>query len=76
MKKIKVIYTPKRICGCDPLALKNTIAVKAEAAGEKYGFFFELEDEETTVENVVQVIQVFLDELETIEEKGGTRELP
>lgn len=71
MKKIEVIYNPKHICGCDPLALKNTIAVKAEVAGEKYGLFLELEDEETTVENVVQVIQVFMDELETIEEKGG-----
>ena len=71
MKKVKVIYNPQRVCGCDPLAMKNTIALRGEVDGEKYGFFLELEDEETTVENVVQVIQVFLDELETIEEKGG-----
>lgn len=71
MKKVEVKYTPHRVCGCDPLALKNTIAIKAEVNGEKYGFFLELEDEETTVENVVWVIQAFLDELETIEEKGG-----
>lgn len=76
MKKVKVIYTPHRVCGCDPLAMKNTIAVRGEVDGEKYGFFLELEDEETTVENVVWVIQAFLDELETKEEKGGTRELP
>lgn len=71
MKKVKVIYTPHRVCGCDPMALTNTITVSAEVAGEKYGVFLELEDEETTVENVVQVIQLLLNELETIEEKGG-----
>lgn len=69
MKKVKVIYTPHRICGCDPMALTNTITVSAEVAGEKYGNFLELEDEETTVENVVQVIQMSLDELEKIEER-------
>ena len=73
MKKVKVIYTPKRICGCDPLALKNTIAVKAEVAGEKYGFFLELEEEETTAENIVQVIQVFLDMLEKVERERNRR---
>lgn len=67
MKKVKVIYTPHRVCGFDPLAMKNTIAVRGEVDGEKYGFFLELEDEETTVENVVQVIQMFLDGLETVE---------
>jgi hypothetical protein len=67
VKKIKVIYNPKRICGCDPLALKNTIAVKAEVAGEEYGFFLELEDEESTVENIVQALQVCLDSLEELE---------
>lgn len=67
MKKVKVIYTPHRICGCDPLAMKNTIAVSAEVDGKKYGLFFEPEDEETTVENVVQVIQAFLDRLEKVE---------
>lgn len=71
MKKVKVIYIPHRVCGCDPMAMKNTIAVRGEVDGEKYGFFLELEDEETTVENVVWVIQAVLDELETIEEKGG-----
>ena len=76
MKKVKVIYTPHRICGCDPMALTNTIAVSGEIDGKKYGCFLELEDEETTVENVVQVIQMCLNELETIEEKGGMCELP
>lgn len=76
MEKVKVIYTPRRVCGCDPMALKNTIAVRGEVDGEKYGYFLELEDEETTVENVVQVIQVFMDELETKKKRGGTSELP
>lgn len=77
MKKVKVIYTPHRVCGCDPLAMKNTIALRGEVDGEKYGFFLEMEDEETTVENVVQVIQVFLDKLESLEEKEGeTCDLP
>lgn len=71
MKKIKVTYNPKRICGCDPLALKNTIAVKAEVAGEKYGFYLELEDEETTVENIVQVLQVWFDRLEELEREAN-----
>lgn len=73
MEKVKVIYTPHRVCGCDPLALKNTIAIKAEVDGEKYGFFLELEAEETTVENVVQVIQVFLDRLENVERERNRR---
>ena len=67
MKKVKVIYTPHRVCGCDPMALTNTIAVSGEIDGKKYGCFLELEDEETTVENVVWVIQAFLDELEKVE---------
>lgn len=67
MKKVEVKYTPHRVCGCDPMALKNTIAVSAEIDGKKYGNFLELEDEETTVENVVWVIQAFLDELEKVE---------
>ena len=67
MKKVEVKYTPHRVCGCDPMALKNTIAVSAEIDGKKYGNFLELEDEETTVQNVVQVIQMFLDGLETVE---------
>ena len=67
MKKIEVKYTPHRVCGCDPMALKNTIAVRAEIDGKKYGCFLDLEDEETTVENVVWVIQAFLDELEKVE---------
>lgn len=67
MKKVEVKYTPHRVCGCDPMALKNTIAVSAEIDGKKYGNFLELEDEETAVENVVQVIQMFLDGLETVE---------
>lgn len=67
MKKVEVKYTPHRVCGCDPMALKNTITVSGEVDGEKYGYFLELEDEETTVENVVQVIQVFLDMLEKVE---------
>ena len=67
MKKVKVIYTPHRVCGCDPMAMTNTIAVSAEIDGKKYGDFLELEDEETTVENVVWVIQAFLDELEKVE---------
>lgn len=67
MKKVEVKYTPRRVCGCDPMALKNTITVIAEIDGKKYGYFLELEDEETTVENVVQVIQMFLDGLETVE---------
>lgn len=67
MKKVEVKYTPHRVCGCDPLAMKNTIAVRGEVDGEKYGFFLELEDEETTVENVVWVIQAFLDSLEMVE---------
>ena len=71
MKKIKVIYTPKRICGCDPLALKNTIAVKAEVAGEEYGIFLELEDEESTVENIVQVLQMLFDRLEELEREAN-----
>lgn len=67
MKKVEVKYTPHRVCGCDPMALTNTIAVSAEIDGKKYGNFLELEDEETTVENVVQVIQMCLDGLETVE---------
>ena len=67
MKKVEVKYTPHRVCGCDPMALKNTIAVSAEIDGKKYGNFLELEDEETTAENVVQVIQMYLDGLETVE---------
>ena len=67
MKKVEVKYTPHRVCGCDPMALKNTIAVSAEIDGKKYGNFLELEDEETTVENVVWVIQAFLDSLEMVE---------
>lgn len=67
MKKVEVKYTPHRVCGCDPMTLKNTITVSAEIDGKKYGDFLELEDEETTVENVVQVIQMFLDGLETVE---------
>lgn len=73
MKKVKVIYTPHRICGCDPMALTNTIAVSGEIDGKKYGSFLELEDEETTVENVVQVIQAFLDMLETVERERNRR---
>lgn len=73
MKKIEVKYTPHRVCGCDPMALKNTIAVSAEIDGKKYGDFLELEDEETTVENVVQVIQAFLDMLETVERERNRR---
>ena len=66
MKNVRIIYTPKRPCGADPLAIKNTIAVKGEIEGEKYGFFLELEDEDSTVEKVVQVIQGMVGELEKI----------
>lgn len=67
MKKVEVKYTPHRVCGCDQMALKNTIAVSAEIDGKKYGDFLELEDEETTIENVLQVIQEILDMLEKVE---------
>ena len=73
MKKVEVKYTPHRVCGCDPMALKNIIAVSGEIDGKKYGNFLELEDEETTVENVVQVIQVFLDMLEKVERERNRR---
>ena len=73
MKKVKGKYTHHRVCGCDPMALKNTIAVSAEIDGKKYGDFLELEDEETTVENVVQVIQVFLDMLEKVERERNRK---
>ena len=73
MKKVEVKYTPHRVCGCDPMALKNTIAVSGEVDGKKYGSFLELEDEETTIENVVQVIQVFLDMLEKVEREQYRR---
>ena len=73
MKKDEVKYTPHRVCGFDPMALKNTIAVSGEVDGKKYGSFLELEDEETTVENVVQVIQVFLDMLEKVEREQNRR---
>lgn len=73
MKKVEVKYTPHRVCGCDPMALKNTIAVSGEVDGKKYGSFLELEDEETTIENVVQVIQVFLDMLEKVEREQNRR---
>ena len=73
MKKVEVKYTPHRVCGCDPMALKNTIAVSGEVDGKKYGSFLELEDEETTVVNVVQVIQVFLDLLEKVERERNRR---
>ena len=69
MKKVEVKYTPHRVCGCDPMALKNTIAVSAEIDGKKYGDFLELEDEETTVEYVAEVIQVLLDRLEKVEKE-------
>ena len=69
MKKVEVKYTPHRVCGCDPMALKNTIAVSAEIDGKKYGGFLELEDEETTVEYVAEVIQVLLDRLEKVEKE-------
>lgn len=70
MKKVEVKYTPHRVCGYDPMALKNTIAVSAEIDGKKYGDFLELEDEETTVEYVVEVIQVFLDGLQKVEREA------
>ena len=73
MKKIEVKYTPHRVCGCDPMALKNTIAVSGEVDGKKYGYFLDLEDEETTVEYVVEVIQVCLDGLEKVERELNRR---
>lgn len=66
MRNVRIIYTPKHPCGADPLAIKNMIAVKGEIAGEKYGFFLELEDEDSTVEKVVQVIQGMVGRLEKI----------
>ena len=76
MKKVEVKYTPHRVCGCDPLAMKNTIAVSGEIDGKKYGCFLELEDEETTVENVVLVIQCFLNRLVEVEEQEKQRNNP
>ena len=73
MKKVEVKYTPHRVCGCDPMALKNTIAVSGEVDGKKYGYFLDLEDEETTVEYVVEVIQVCLDGLEKVERELNRR---
>jgi hypothetical protein len=69
VKKIEVKYTPHRVCGCDPMGLKNTIAVSGEIDGKEYGCFLELEDEETTVEYVVEVIQAFIDRLEKVEQE-------
>jgi predicted RNA-binding protein with RPS1 domain len=51
------------------MGLKNTIAVSGEIDGKEYGCFLELEDEETTVEYVVEVIQAFIDRLEKVEQE-------
>ena len=73
MKNIKVIFTPKNPSGCDPLAKKDMVAVKAEINGEKYGMFVEFEDGDATVPKIIDAVNAILDKIQEIYEMNERR---